>query len=437
MIYTTKDLLKRALDLCDCANTDFLSNEEKERYLNESYAELYQKAIDRGDDSFVKYLTANSYDTPLPRDFYALRAVKSSNGYMYKRRPLNATINEPGYNIINGRLIISGNLATGAEVTYYPMPKHLTFQYDEKVIGLLDDDFEVCDNNGQYFVYYFYKHDEEQADNIHYVRVYDMLNETFNDFVIEGEAKEIYASKSTFFIRYSSVLTKEYSYQNGDILSENTKLNQVFVRVRNGLYKICDYDPETKTLTLENHEYVLDIAAGSNLHSYVVASPAHFYYVDDKGLLYEYNRRDGESLVIDDNVAPKYLRYKAVDKEDGILYYKDCPMIFSRGFNRSEVLDEIRQPLDIDYANFYGFTDNYALYGDGYTMYAIGNLPDVEMNYPNSEWFTLIAYKIALYVIAKQQGDVSILSAQYEKQLEDYFENATDQYMVTRITNVY
>ena len=50
MIYTTKDLLKRALDLCDCANTDFLSNEEKERYLNESYAELYQKAIDRGDD---------------------------------------------------------------------------------------------------------------------------------------------------------------------------------------------------------------------------------------------------------------------------------------------------------------------------------------------------------------------------------------------------
>ena len=62
--------------------------------------------------------------------------------------------------------------------------------HDDDMDDLLDDDFEVCDNNGQYFVYYFYKHDEGQAESIHYVRVYDMLNETFNDFVIEGEAKD-------------------------------------------------------------------------------------------------------------------------------------------------------------------------------------------------------------------------------------------------------
>jgi hypothetical protein len=131
MFYTTSELIERAKNLADCGNTDFLSHEECEQYLNDAYNEIYQLAINRGDDWFVKTMNVNS-KANLPNDFYSLRSVKGANGYMYKRRSLSATINEPGYEIINNKLVISGQMPISCEVTYYPLPKHLTLQRPEK-----------------------------------------------------------------------------------------------------------------------------------------------------------------------------------------------------------------------------------------------------------------------------------------------------------------
>lgn len=436
MIYNTKDLIDRALDLADCANTSFLSHREMERYLNEAYNEVYQMAINHGDDNFVKHLALNPRGrTRLPKDFYALRCVKDRNGYMYKRLSLDSTSNEPGYNIINNELVISGN-GTATDVTYYPMPKHLTIQFDEKRLDFIDEKFTIWDLNNRYFVYYQEIEESEPPETVKMIKIYDMANDAFNQTEVDYIVSGILVSLSTFFVWGDDDHIHEYDLATGDQIDEwNPGLYPV--KMKNGVVKFGRYNDETKEFYFEDNTYVLEFEDDVNIYSHIVASPAHFYYVDNNGTLYEYDRMKQDALVIDYNVNDRLLKYKEVDKEDGILYFKYCPMIFSRGFDRACVLDEIRQPIDCDFVRFYGFTDEYMIYSDGYNMYAKGNLPNVEMNYPNSTYFTLIAYIIATYLIAKQQGDVTILGAQKEKALQDFCDNMPDQYMNYRITNVY
>jgi hypothetical protein len=206
---------------------------------------------------------------------------------------------------------------------------------------------------------------------------------------------------------------------------------------KSGLVRFCTYIQGTKTLTYNGHEYVLEFAENNRSLSKILATDNRFYYIDTSGTLYEYDKEEQEATVIDEGVDQNYLKYKEVDKEDGVLYLKNGPMIFSRGFDRSEVLENIRQPIDCEYTKFYGFTDNYILFGDGANVYAVGNLPDVTMNYPNATYFALIAFKIATYLIAKQGGDVSLLAVQQEAAYEQYYDQVSDCYETVRIKNVY
>ena len=77
------------------------------------------------------------------------------------------------------------------------------------------------------------------------------------------------------------------------------------------------------------------------------------------------------------------------------------------------------------------------IYTDGVEFYKRGVLPETVFNYPNNTYYTLIAYIIATYIIAKQGGDVSILAAQKEKAELDFEDNVADSWSAVRIKNVY
>lgn len=433
MTYTASDIINRAKNLADAGNTDFISYEEAMRYINDAYSEIYQKAIDIGDDFFVKRFTVGAGSTKLPNDFYGLRCIKEPySGFLLKRKALDAAFNEPGYNIINGRLTIAGN--SNYECSYYPLPKFITIQRAEEVIEDFEDNYTpVSDVTNQYYVYY--TTEEGEPDPINKVIVYDFLNKTTEEITIDYIPSDIVCSRSSFFVKVGDIY-KQYSYA-GKFINTNSSVR--LAKYKNGLIKTILYNSETKTLSVDNHDYVLEFTDGDTeyLNSIVIVSPAHFYYVDNHGHLYEYDRMTMEATVIDDGVDTKYLHYKEVDKLDGVVYYKDAPMIFSHGFNKSNLLDEIRQPIDCNYLNFYGINDEYLIYGDGVQVYKIGNIPETTLNYPKNQYFSLIAYSIATYIIAKQGGDVSIIAAQKEKALEDFYDQAQDQYMVERIKNVY
>ena len=84
MKYTADQIIERALNLADIANTDFLTHREQLQYLNDAWQTVYQWLINKGDKQFVKevYLeiAAASNDWTeylIPADLYQIKSLKN------------------------------------------------------------------------------------------------------------------------------------------------------------------------------------------------------------------------------------------------------------------------------------------------------------------------------------------------------------------------
>ena len=138
--YNASDIIKRATQLADIENSDFISFSEKIALLNEAYQTIYQKGINKGNNSFVRYINTTNKVIQLPPDFYQLKAVTLSHNKDVKvimRRPANESFNILSYDIINNTLQINGETMGGTIcVEYFPTPVTLTFPNVDKQLEL-------------------------------------------------------------------------------------------------------------------------------------------------------------------------------------------------------------------------------------------------------------------------------------------------------------
>ena len=136
--YNASDIVKRAEQLADIENSDFISFAEKIALLNEAYQTIYQKSINKDVNSFIKYINTRNKVIQLPRDFYQLKAVtlgRDKDVKVIMRRPANASFNTLSYDMINNTLQINGEIMGGTIcVEYYPVPSTLTFPNKNKAL---------------------------------------------------------------------------------------------------------------------------------------------------------------------------------------------------------------------------------------------------------------------------------------------------------------
>ena len=143
--YKASDIIRRAEQLADLENSQFISFAEKIALLNEAYTSLYQKSINHDVNSFVKYINTRNNIIQLPPDFYQLKAITMSNGRFITpitRRPANGNFTDLSYDIINNTLQInglSGTIIDSICVEYYPVPTTLTFPNRNERIELGDE----------------------------------------------------------------------------------------------------------------------------------------------------------------------------------------------------------------------------------------------------------------------------------------------------------
>lgn len=415
MQYTASEIIERAKNLADCGNTDFLSEKEATQYINDAYNYVYQKLIDRGDSFIVKKMEVSTGVYPLPSDFYQLRSIKDPySGFVLTRKSGNASMNETGYEIVNNKLIIGGTSLHNLEATYYPNPTYITINSPEKEIGKLPL------TEGKYGIYGS-KFVCEAEDSI---LVYDWVNETTTNLTIELEdpIDAIYVSKSSFFIITD---TNIYCYDfEGNLINQYSKEGNVLIRLENGIIRVEQrIDNQIK---YRGKDITLELVP----ELYLAATEGYIFYRHN-GKLYVQKTDEEESTEIEDAID-NFIATR-VNGKAGVLFYNNKPKIFV--INWSSV-----EHINADFESFIGFYDNKdygMIYTDGVVCYKRGILPETVFNYPNNTYYTLIAYIIATYLVAKQGGDVSILAAQKEKAESDLEDNSNDAWSPVRIKNVY
>ena len=412
--YNASDIVKRAEQLADLENSDFISFAEKIALLNEAYQTVYQKGINKDVNAFVKYINTRDKVIQLPRDFYQLKAVTLGHDKDVKvimRRPANASFNTLSYDMINNTLQINGELMGGTVcVEYYPVPVTLTFPNKNKPVSIND----ALDIHGSTYIEYI---DDDK------ISVKDLNDYDFSKVIQDTNVAHKLIHMEDDFITISDSITQTlYSLDTGDTTTES--LPVVIYNNRTYLYD----NTNKKMLLPVSHIVVEDLNIDLSNCTIAILSNDKTKYVGQN-----YNGGLFINGVYNDFNASKMFAYNDM-------------VYLSNGGNYLAVYDFTNDRtentlLDQAIVNIAEINDNtgYGYLGKRMNKYSlISFYDDTQLNFPNNTYFVFMSYLLALAFKSKQGSDTSLLAPMVEQAEMTFYDTMSrDDWSVTRITNVY
>jgi hypothetical protein len=422
----TSDLFRRARQLADLEGSDFISWNEAENCINESYIGLYERLINMGDNSFVESFHTSEKEVELPRDFWQLKGVYLwNNGTLQtiNRRADNNGIHHLSYEMRNGKLYFFGN-PNDILVEYYKKPNVLTMPPSDREVSLnLPEGAVILACHAHTFVY---KTQDEEENDIICVYDIDGIKNAYDIFETFNESA-IWINKDFVFTLIDDDLTV-YDLATGEIYTfENSK---PLVTESGELYVI-------------NNDYICELVFNGD--SYAIrqikelplASGALYYVCDDA-----FN----DFYCIVNSVSGNTIFHNEEDTEQNarnIIYAKErCYYVV---MNKAGYLDEKGNHLvKAGIGSTVGFISINENTGYGYCtrkynkLWVCAYCEDTVLDFPNSFYFQMLSYLLAIAFRSKQGADISILSSQLEM-VSQTFEDTlgSDAFQFPRMGNVY
>ena len=438
--YKASDIVKRAMQLADLENSDFISFSEKLALLNESYQQLYQKGINKDTNAFVKYIHTQNTAITLPRDFYQLKAVNvDKNGYLEPvlRRPANQSTHDLSYEILNNTLKINGYAGCGDIcIEYYPLPLSLTFPNTPKSIspqGSSTNSFLALRNN-------IYATINTAGNRI-------TIGDITDSEVTANISKDYSTSLSSNFIHIEEdyVVLTDGIYQTLYSLSgrglNSTKDKVVFYRHKTFLYDETAHTLKFPTGGVAYSNIDFDFG-GTNL---IILDEEMKTFV---GLKYTTSDYVGSGVFVGGrNIATKELTSVKV-RVTKLYNYKNLVYLMNGTSYLAAIdLSNISKPIqetiqESDVIDIVGIDDNT---GYGYLTKRFGNrynimsfFEDTVLNFPNNTYFVFLSYILAVAFKTKQGSDISQLASLCSQAEEAFYDSLQrDDWGSTRITNTY
>lgn len=404
--YNTTDIIKRAEQLSDLENSDFISDYEKVALLNEAWQIIYQKVINASDKTWIKRIRAYN-GMPLPCDLYQMSALylEPSREQILKRN----SSQKYGYELVGNVLYLSDNYK-GKEITmeYYPVPKSLRLR--EKTI---DSPFENTILGANHSLY---------IDSENYIRdlndptVHTHIGTNFFDYAMFDNATLAWTDSN-----YTQFAWWDY---DGISSSGSSEVNFVPIVIENFLYL---YDTVLKKIydTNKNEYLAIDITVPSGT-KYIYANKelTDLYFFTPVG--YYYNDSDFINLA---------------DRKTRLAWCQNRPYAILRSTNRLVRCDHNQiQVIDTEYVPMTFVSEKYVLTRKKMSelTFLEGYVNDTELDFSNNIYFIVLAYMLAISFKNKQGGDTTALYAQYESSVQQLFDSisqdANDMY---QIKNVY
>lgn len=408
--YTANDIIKRATQIADMENTDFISDYEKLALLNENWQILYQKMIDANDRTWIKDCIVES-GMLLPHDFYQMANlyVKPSKEQITK---MNGSQTE-GYDIRNGRIFLSRQYRDSEIVMeYWPSTPSLTIK-DQ----LVDSPFDNTIKDAYRSLYI-------DSDNI----IKDVDDSSVSYKI--GTGFYDYAIFSNGALGYIDEDYEAFGWWNfeGEIQLPTEEDELIPLIIENELYfysnaykKIYDVnyneyeEIDLELPTLEDDHFIY-IYADSELEDVYAFTATSYYYNNEE----EIELANRKLKLIWKNGNP----YCIIRKTNKVV------KIYSDGV----------EPFKTDYTPITFVSDKYILSKklmSDYT-YLEGYSEDTLLDLPNNLYFIVLAYMLAIAFMSKQGNDTTSVSSLYSAASDQLFDSlSNDNNASYQIRDVY
>ena len=364
---TASKLVRRAEQIADISNTDFLNYEEKIEYLNSSWKNVYQTIIQYNLNVFTVEATLIGAGGiyPLPFDCYQIKSVKNPyTGVEIPRKADSESALGGNYEIVNDTIRLGPSVGPVA-ITYWRKPFFLTFP--NKTIDTSAEFAEIIDfcknsilgvHEGIFYIYNCLTDSKLEIESEELV--YDSEYEYYlgNNFILEDTSSEINV--------YSFTGVKLGTDAGADKLIRSDDGLIYYGKTGTGENEIDIYLPlnSDKVTTFTMKDTDNDIIQIDNEFYEVPVGSAPFGIFDDR---------------------PTYIGNKTINliNEDG-----------------SVITEEIDLPVIGNIIPLqYGF-----LTFDG-KLYS--NIPDTYLDFPNNLYYDVISYDLAIRFLCKQNADSS------------------------------
>lgn len=468
--YNASDVIKKAKQLADLENSDFISWNESITLLNDAYQNIYQKSINKGNNDFVRVIQTSEKCINLPRDFYQLKALTLKQDRFntpIMRRPQNGSFDDLSYDIYNNTLLINGYSSGTIILEYYPTPVTLTLPNEDVTIDLPIGSDETL--VGAYKNVYFVKRtDKESSSKPLYNKTYIVaINRDTGEEAKVAEqsiySEEYAISENILFsigdyvlftgIHHDSVGSG--TYKDFDcIIGLNIVDFSVNVQDRKDKYDnylalgFNFYDDTECNITVEEYSGKKRITSATIYGNYYDLK-ANNVKIPEKAFITILSKDMKHAFSIDSERLDLYLDGEKITSGKVMHIMGDSVYLQSTSKNYCTMLDistnekasliaPSKKPIwgtvGFDKQTGYGY---YYFLGDS-KIVIHSFLEDTELNFPNNMFFNYLAYSLALSFKVKQGSDISAFMPLLETAENTFYDSLTkDDWSFTRITNVY
>ena len=371
-IVTASKLIRRAKQIADISNSDFLNYEELTEYLNASWKNVYQTVIQYNLNVFTveANLVGSGGVYKLPFDCYQIKSIKNPyTGIEIPRKADSASMYGSHYEIVNDNLIL-GNTCGPVTITYWRKPYFLTFPNatvsttynraeDKEILDVCKDTILVKGYEDNYYIK-------------------SLLTDSKLDlsFIEPNEYKKLYLGNN--FIVGINDSTYEVKDFYGNLVFYGDITADYFIKSDDGLIYIGVLDVDkVNILEIDNVTEVASMKFTSKPEN-IICIDNEFYPVE----------KDAMPIGIFD-CRPAYT---TPDKNLHLI---------NEQFDRSkDIVEFVSIPtMGKLICTNYGFMD--------FSGKLYSNVPDTQMSFPNNLFLDCISYDLAIRFLCKMNADSS------------------------------
>lgn len=469
--YNASDVIKKAKQLADLENSDFISWNESITLLNDAYQNIYQKSINKGNNDFVRVIQTSEKCINLPRDFYQLKALTLKQDRFntpIMRRPQNGSFDDLSYDIYNNTLLINGYSSGTIILEYYPTPATLTLPNEDVTIDLPIGSDETL--VGAYKNVYFVKRtDKEDPSKPLYNKTYIVaINRDTGEEAKVAEqsiySEEYAVSNDILFSIGDYVLftgihhdaAGSGTYNDYDcVIGLNIVDFSVNVQDRKDKYGYTAlgfnfYDDTECNITVEAYSGKKRITSATIYGNYYDLK-ANNVIIPEKAFITILSKDMKHAFSLDSEYLYLYLDGEQISYTNKVMHIMGDSVYLQQSSNKNYCVmlnistNEKTSLIAPSKKPIWGTVGFDKQTGYGY-YYFLGNskivihsfLEDTELNFPNNMFFNYLAYSLALSFKVKQGSDISAFMPLLETAENTFYDSLTkDDWSFTRITNVY